>query len=262
MTQVEVNQGTVLSVHVQGKGVPIVFLNGFGGYQQVWTEQSKRFSHQYQTITFDYRGQGESTGAMAKSLKVLASDLKIILEKLAIKEPLIVAHSMGSSVAWMFRKCFPEIKIKGIVVIDQSPKMLNTSDWSYGFTGLSTQNMDEHLKQRPILRESLNGLVPEVMRPLISAELDHPFNRTEGKHLLREHILADWREDVVVETIPILYVIASQSPYFEKSYGEWLKGRNEMINAVLIPDSGHVIMAEVPNAFNQTLRHFLKQLKM
>lgn len=186
--------------------------------------------------------------------------MKILLTELDLKNPVIVAHSMGASVAWMFRKCFPKIEIRGILVIDQSPKMLNTEDWPFGFVGLNKQNIKNHLNQRSKVHESLNGLEPEVMNALIAAELKHPFNRMDGSKLLQEHILADWRKIVNEETIPILYVIALYSPYFEKDYGEWLKTRNELISAVYVPDTGHVIMAEVPNAFNQTLQHFLKRL--
>lgn len=60
--QVKIDSETILSVHVQGQGAPIICLNGFGGYKEIWTAQLERFSRQYQMITFDYRGQGSSTG--------------------------------------------------------------------------------------------------------------------------------------------------------------------------------------------------------
>lgn len=262
MERIQVGTDTFLAAQVKGKGVPIIFLNGFGAYQQVWTAQSDRFSRQYQTITYDYRGQGQSTGIVAKSLKELANDLKTLLNKLKVKEPVVVAHSMGASVAWTLRKYFPEIKVRGMVIVDQSPKMLNTDDWEYGFTGLNRQNIKEHLSHRSALHESLNGLVPEVMRPLIKAELEHPFIRSDGRELLLEHITMDWREVVLEEKNPVLYVNALQSPYFKTGYGEWLKLRSSMVQVANIIDTGHVIMAEVPCAFNQTLQHFLKQLKL
>ncbi|MFS1240404.1 alpha/beta fold hydrolase [Lactiplantibacillus plantarum] len=57
----------------------------------------------------------------------------------------------------------------------------------------------------------------------------------------------------MAEAMPVLYVCAAQSPYFPIGYGPWLEEHNRCVRAVVLQSCGHDIMAEVPEAFDQTL---------
>lgn len=251
--------GTELVVDIQGQGRPIIFLNGFGGYLEIWTAQLRPLlANGYQTIRFNYRGQGGSSGGYAASIATLACDLADLWSSLNVTRPVIVAHSMGASVLWALRADFPQLVPQAQVIVDQSPKMLNAADWQFGFCDATANNYQKYLTQARG-HETLHGLVPEVMRPLISAQLKAPFKRQQAHRLLETHFQADWRAQVQIEQVPTLFISAQQSPYFASGFGKWAAALNAKIQAVTIADCGHDIMAEVPAAFNQTLRHFLRQ---
>ncbi|MFD1485273.1 alpha/beta fold hydrolase [Lacticaseibacillus baoqingensis] len=253
--------GAELAVDVAGAGRPLVFLNGFGSYKAIWTAQVAAISRRAQTVCFDYRGQGESTGAVATSLAQLADDVFQVIAQLGLKRPLLVGHSMGASVLWALRQRHPEVDVSGLMVVDQSPKMLNDAEWTYGFQGLTAQTASVQLHQPRLGHETLHGMAPAVMAAFIRAESRHPFARKSGTRLLLDHFQADWRAVACREPAPVLFVTATLTPYFTNGYGRWLARRNPRIREVIIPNCGHDIMAEVPEAFNQTLRHFMLQNK-
>lgn len=259
MDFVKINNQVELAYDLRGQGETLVFLNGFGGYRQIWTMQMEKFARQYQVLSFDYRGQGDSTGSIATSLKQLASDLKNLLLKLKISHPIFIAHSMGASVVWQFRQLYPDFSIKKIIIVDQTPKMINDDNWNSGFVNLTQETLANHLTMKHKLHETLHGLVPQVMNKLISAQIAHPFDEDKASDLIYDHLASDWRKQIIQEKIPILFVVALQSPYYNDQYATYLKQRNNNIKIAKIPDTGHVVMAEVPDAFNQTLRHFLRQ---
>lgn len=80
-----------------------------------------------------------------------------------------------------------------------------------------------HLTMKHKLHETLHGLVPQVMNKLIPAQLAHPFNENEASELVHDHLISDWRNQIILEQIPILFIIALESPYYNGKYGEYLK---------------------------------------
>lgn len=251
--------GAELAVEAQGSGRPLVFVNGFGSFKEIWCDQVKNFSRRYQTVCFDARGQGESTGSVAQDLETQAADLDQVLTQLNLEKPVLIGHSMGASVIWAWRQTHLDVPMGGIVVVDQSPKMMNDATWHYGFVDLTKETAPMQLVSPRPGHETLHGMDSAVLSAFLRAESAHPFDRSAGQALLKDHFDADWRQTAINETAPVLYVCAAQSPYFPIDYGPWLEHQNDRLRAVVLQNCGHDIMAEVPAAFDQTLRHFLMQ---
>ncbi|MFT8411396.1 MAG: alpha/beta hydrolase [Schleiferilactobacillus perolens] len=256
--QVQVAENTQLAVNTYSHGQPILLLNGFGGFQEIWTAQIKPLTTWgYQVVTFDYRGQGASTGNVATSVTELAGDLHTLLAKMGIKSPILIGHSMGASVIWAFLKDYPDFPVHAVVTIDQSPKMVNTAQWWYGFRGLDEADCPAFFKRMDKAHETLHGLDDGVYSKLMAAEHARPFFRIAAQSLLIDHLSADWRSVVTQITVPTLMLSAKQSPYFPNGYAEWCAAQNKHIQTAIIDNCGHDIMAEVPTAFNEQLHSFL-----
>lgn len=261
MQQIPVAENTSVAVTVSGHGQPVVFLNGFGGYQEIWTAQVAAFTAAgFQTVTWDYRGQGTSTGDTAASLRVLAGDLHTVLNTLDLQTPILIGHSMGASVIWAFLKDYPAFAVKAVVTVDQSPMMVNTQNWWYGFRGLDRASTHQFFQLLSRHHETLKGLAAAVAEPLLAAEKAHPFFRIAAEELLSNHLRADWRPVVEKMTCPTLMVSALQSPYFPTGYGDWAARWNTHIQTATIDGCGHDIMAEVPDRFDTAVLAFLQAL--
>ncbi|BDR55904.1 alpha/beta fold hydrolase [Xylocopilactobacillus apis] len=237
----------------------MVFCNGFGGYQEIWSAQKPALiGHGYQMITWDYPGQGSSSGDIADNLIQLAQNLALIILKLDLRNPILIGHSMGASVIWNYLQNFGTDNIAGILTIDQSPKMINTPHWNFGLNGVSNENISEKLTTKFSVHETMHGLVPIVSNELADAKTKHPFNRSEAQKLLLSHFKADWRNTIERLMIPVQLITARSSPYFPNGYGEWLQNHNPQIRETIMENCGHDIMAEIPNQFNRSMIDFLK----
>ncbi|VDG32571.1 alpha/beta hydrolase [Lactobacillus sp.] [Lactiplantibacillus mudanjiangensis] len=240
----------------------VVFVNGFGGYQAVWTAQIDYLvALKVRVITYDHRNSGASQHTTrGLTINRLAQDLVELCHQCQVTRPLLVGHSMGASVTWA-ALAQQQLAIRAILSVDQSPKMLNTPTWPYGFQQVTTATLANALNQRPTTSETLHGLVPIVAQPLVNAKAAHPFDKQANQPLLRDHYQQDWRSTLVASTVPVTMIQAQQSPYYQSGYGEWLHQQNPHVTAVTLPDCGHDPMAEIPVGFNQTLRHFVLKTK-
>lgn len=265
MKLLKLANGQRLAVVQQGQltDQPLIFVNGFESYKEIWTGQLEMLAQlPYRVIRYDFRGQGESAGQYAQTLDDLGDDLKGLIETLDFdRPPILVGHSMGCGVIWNMRHRHPEVHVKAIVFVDQPPKMISTPDWPYGFIGVNSENWLTTYAQKPKVRETLHGFVNQIFRPFSVAQTNAPFSRELGLPLLKNHFQADWRTTACHEQQPVLFISAKQSPYYRPGYGAWVAAQNSAASQVLIADCGHDIMAEVPERFNQTLRHFLMKVR-
>ncbi|GAA3636032.1 alpha/beta hydrolase [Lactobacillus hamsteri] len=247
-----------INYNLQGSGKPIVLIAGFGGYQEIWTDQVNYLLKMgYQVLTYDHRNMGKSERTeKGHTLQRLTDDLIELLHYLNINSAVFIGHSMGGSILYDLYKTKPEL-IKLSIVVDQSPYMLNTADWPYGFMNYTPENYLPETLRTPQVRETLHGIDGEVLNNLSKVKTDYPFSRKENMDLLQEHSRLDWRDTVKNISTKLIVIAASQSPYYNSDFARWMAENNSNIESVVLENCGHDIMAEIPDRFNQLLRHFL-----
>lgn len=251
-----------IAVNRYGSGPPLIFVNGFGSYKEIWNGQVTTITKaKFEMVTWDFRGQGESAGDYATSLDQLADDLAALIQQLGLQRPILVGHSMGCGVIWNFRSRYPEIPIKSLILVDQSPKMINDPTWPYGFVGLNKRNWQTAYAKRPQVKETLNGFRQDVFEGFNQAKQAHPFRREDCLPLLKDHVQADWRQLAIAEKSPVYFISARKSPYYRPGYGKWVANQNQHTTEILMANCGHDIMAEVPDAFNHSLLNLLTVLR-
>jgi pimeloyl-ACP methyl ester carboxylesterase len=67
-------------------------------------------------------------------------DIGELLDHLGLDDVTLVGASMGGNAIWAYVDQFGSGRLRGVVIIDQTPKMLNTPDWPYGFYGYNVAN--------------------------------------------------------------------------------------------------------------------------
>lgn len=254
------DDGVCLNYQQTGGGPSLIFLHGFGGYQQVWARQVDYFSSRgYQVTTYDQRNHGASQfDPNLTSIHRLSQDLKNVLSLPNIQEPVLIGHSMGVSVIYDFLRQYPDYPLAGVVAVDQSPKLINTPSWPYGYMQVTRTNYRQGLLH-PRCSETLNGIDPYVFDLLKVARQQYPFNRDANQELVADVARQDYRSTLAKTKVPTLLVTANQSPFYRGKYAQVAKD-NPVISHVAINQGGHVIMAEKVGAFNQVVEDFLKKL--
>ncbi|GAA4312799.1 alpha/beta hydrolase [Nibribacter koreensis] len=99
----------LLSHTQSGTGPTLVFLHGFCESKEVWTDFVKPLLHEFQIITLDLPGHGESELPKDYSMEAQARQVQETLVSLNVEKCLLVGHSMGGYVSLAVAEQFPDL---------------------------------------------------------------------------------------------------------------------------------------------------------
>jgi 3-oxoadipate enol-lactonase len=93
---------------VQGKGEPLVLIQGFGGGHQGWFFQVPAFKKHFLVVTFDNRGIGKTDRPTEQyTIKTMADDVIGLMDYLVIDKAHILGLSLGGMVAQEIAISYP-----------------------------------------------------------------------------------------------------------------------------------------------------------
>ncbi len=111
--------GVKIGFNQQGKGSPaIIFIHGWANPKEIWDDQVAHFSHKYKAVAIDLYGLGESRNNRSDwTMSAFGDDVVAVIDRLKLKEVVLVGFSMGTTVAIEAAKKVPE-KVAGVVLVD------------------------------------------------------------------------------------------------------------------------------------------------
>ena len=180
---------------------PVVLVAGFKAPATSWRYQLKPLARAgYRVIAFDRRGHGASgIGEGEHTMDRHGADIHDLLTALELEDVTLVGQSMGGNAIWALVQQFGTEGIRDVVIVDQTPKMLNTADWPYGFYDYDETNADTYFAtgipdpgRHPVKSK---GLV-RISRVLKAMELPkggRPTFTAAELALLNDHAKRDWR---------------------------------------------------------------------
>tara|TARA_R110000850_G_scaffold171594_4_gene296984 strand:- start:153 stop:1010 length:858 start_codon:yes stop_codon:yes gene_type:complete len=124
--------GLKLRYYDKGEGKPLLLLHGFPDDLTVWKKVIPLLIDSgYRVIAFDQRGFGESAMLPLKkdySIPLIVSDIPVLLDNLAIKEPIyLMGHDWGSVIAWAFCLVHPERVLASVAISVGHPESYRRS---------------------------------------------------------------------------------------------------------------------------------------
>ncbi len=113
--------GTIHVVSV-GTGTPIVLSHGLTLSVRTWVRQLETLpALGFRVVAFDHRGHGGSQlGESGFSVDNLGDDIRSVLERLDLRDAVLVGHSMGGVAVQSFLLRHPEVaaeRVKGVVLL-------------------------------------------------------------------------------------------------------------------------------------------------
>lgn len=236
---------------------PIVILHGLFGTSDNWGSIGKELAEPsasgigpLDVLLVDLRDHGRSPHTEAISYPIMAADVHALVERLGLKDLVLVGHSMGGKVAMLFAQRWPEL-LKHLVVIDISPKehannhghiieALRTADLRLGST---RKEVEAHLAQR--VKEP--GVVQFLLKNL--------FWREEGQLAWRMNVAGLERDLSAIlaaigpETVrvPTLFVRGGQSDYITREDLPAIKEQFPNSRVETVPFAGHWVHAQAPD---------------
>ncbi|HNS16529.1 MAG TPA: alpha/beta fold hydrolase [Bacteroidales bacterium] len=104
-----------------GTGEPVIILHGIFGSSDNWVTIGRRLGEHFSVFIPDQRNHGHSPHSPALNYYALVEDLREFIEEHALKNPVLIGHSMGGKVAMGFALDLP-VLVKKLVIIDISPQ--------------------------------------------------------------------------------------------------------------------------------------------
>lgn len=103
---------------IKGKGTPLVFLHGWGGELNSWFPITEELQDNFQTITLDLPGFGESEPpSKVWGIPEYAQFLDDFLNKLEIENFVLIGHSFGGTIATQYAFLYPN-NLNKLILVD------------------------------------------------------------------------------------------------------------------------------------------------
>lgn len=250
-------------------GRPVVLLAGFRAPAATWLFQVPDLAAAgYRVISVDIRGHGTAEHPdKGHTMQRRGADVNDVLEALDLKGVVLVGQSMGGNTVWAYLDEFGSRRVAGVVIIDQTPKMLNTADWTHGFYGFDETNTHTFFEQgipstghgTPVWRRGRRlGRLLTAMR----SAPGEPKQMSAGElKLLSDHAHRDWREAITRVKVPVLFVAGAESEVWPSSHAAASAALSKTATSSVIKKAGHATNIEQPAEFNRLVLEFIATLK-
>ena len=246
----------------------LILLHGFTGHARTWDHVAAPLAGRCRVLALDQRGHGDSDWALDGNYRIasMARDLAAFADVLCPAPFGLVGLSMGGRVAMAYAGSHPG-RVERLILVDIGPEIAPD-----GLTRIRTTvgNIPDELASEEQAYLLLRAASPRSSEPLLRHRIKHGFHRLPDGRLawkydkvLRAQAREDRRDvpdlwpDLARIDCPTLIVRGIESdvlsPQIAKRMLETLKdGR-----LVEIPDAGHTVPGDQPEAFLVALRTFL-----
>ena len=248
-----------------GQGPPLLLIHGFPLSRQLWEPQLKGLAGAARIIAPDLRGHGESEAVPGLySMDQLADDCAALLTHLGLTQPVVVCGlSMGGYVAFAFYRRHPA-RVRGLIFAATKAG----ADTPEGRAGRE--------KNALLAQEKGAGLIAEAMLPKMFSPQTYaaqPSVVAQVKVMMEDASVAgvvgallgmrdrpDSTPTLGQIAVPTLVLHGADDQLIPPKEGEAIAAGIKGAQLHLIPEAGHLLNLEQPEAFNAAVRDFLKAL--
>ncbi len=241
----------------------IVFIHGWSCDSSVWRYQVAGLRKDYRLIMVDLPGCGHSSkpSGISYTPDYLAEAVNSVMVSAGIKKAVIVGHSSGFIVARRFAIKYPEkvsamCDVDGVYVnVSMDPKGYEAARSEIGAFLEKLKGKDRQEFVRWFVSMTFYGKTPEPLQKEIMAVMTKA-NAYAANSAMEEM----WRPEVwepVVIKAPLLAIYA-KIPELPSNEEIQLKGEFPNLTYVEWDDTGHFLMMQHPERFNNLLSEFIR----
>jgi pimeloyl-ACP methyl ester carboxylesterase len=272
MKTIETN-GTSLFVRFGGQGPAVVLLHGFGDTGDMWAPLAAALVKDHTVIVPDLRGMGLSAHPdTGYSKKNQALDIVGVMDALKIERAALVTHDIGNMVGYALAVQFPKRITRWAVIDAPLPGVGHWDDivrspllWHFNFRGPDVERLVQG-RERIYLDRFYNELSADPKR------IDEQTRQHYAELYAKPHAMHDAFEQFAAFTqdaadnkallaangklaMPVLAIGAGNS--FGSGMADELRFVASDVTGAIVPDSGHWIMEENPQATVQLVTGFI-----
>jgi pimeloyl-ACP methyl ester carboxylesterase len=240
----------------------ILFVHGAANDHSVWALQSRYFAHHgNNALALDLPGHGRSGGPARTSIEAIADWLVALLDALEVDRAVLIGHSMGALAVLALAARVPT-RVRALALLGPSAPMPVSDvlleaaqagdhlayELMIGWTFSAASRLGGN--RAPGLWMTSNALrLMERSRPgVLYADLAACHRYVEGLAAAR------------AVRCPVLLALGRRDQMVPPRNAKPLQDALPGVRTVMIPESGHNMMAEAPDLVLDTLREFVGSL--
>jgi pimeloyl-ACP methyl ester carboxylesterase len=257
--------GITLAYDDAGSGPAVVLIHGYPLCRQMWRPQvAALVAAGYRVITPDLRGFGESEAPNgAYSMSVFADDVAALLDHLGVTRAAIGGMSMGGYVLLNLLERHSQRAAAAMFLVtraaaDDEPGQMRRTTLAHDVASGRPQVVTDAFGQILFAGETL------VDRPELAARVMGWMTAVAPQGLVGGLLAMRDRQDYVDSLpsfgLPALVIGAELDQAVPVEHARVLAKGLPAASLCLIPDAGHMVSLERPEAFNACLLEFLDGL--
>jgi pimeloyl-ACP methyl ester carboxylesterase len=266
---VDLGEGRSVRVLEEGSGRPIVLVHGWPTNANAWGRQLTGLPG-HRVLAVDLPGFGLSPPADEPTVAALATAVRDLLAADGIDDALLVGWSLGGLVVLDYCRQFGGERLRGIGIVDVSPRLMPGEDWPHGegtpFTADGLGAWEERFRTDPqaVVEDVYTIGLADVERHarerewLVAESLKA--NRETAMPILVDAFHQDYRDVLHSVPVPALVLYGAHST----STTPWLHGyvptRLKEPTFLVFDESSHCLMLEETDRFNQELDAFARRV--
>lgn len=254
------------------EGHKLVFLHGLMGAGQNWRPVAKTFEDRFQILTFDQRGHGRSfKPAQGYHPRDFANDLKQILAELRWDKIALVGHSMGGRNSLEFAGHYPD-QVAALVLEDIGPEANSgaISRIERLLEAVPTPFSSREEARGFFAREYASRIAwypqPEVISRFFQTNIEEKPDGTYDWRFVKQGIFESMRTgrnedrwDMLRNLrMPVLMIRGANSGDLPAETFARMRAVLPHASAVEIPEAGHWVHFDQPDAFIAALNAFFR----
>jgi len=268
-----VTNGTQIYVRAGGEGSAVLLLHGYGETGDMWAPLAARLARNHKVIVPDLRGLGlSSRPAGGYDKKTHAEDMAGVLDALKIDKVDLVTHDIGNMVGYAFAAQHPD-RVKKFVIIDAPLPGIGPWDdivrshalWHFSFYGPDAERLVKG-RERIYLDRFWNEFSADPKK----------FDEASRKHYAQLYAAAGamhagfeqfkaFDQDAAdnkafvakgMLSMPVLAIGGEKS--FGPMMGTVMRAAATNVQTAVVPNSGHWVMEENPEATMKLIEDFLQ----
>ena len=237
-----------------GEGMPLLILHGLLGASGNWFSLSRNiFAQHFRVLTVDLRNHGRSPHDARFDYPSMTADIVDFLDHMEIEQAHVMGHSMGGKVA-MWLALEHNDRVAKLAVVDMAPRAypphhlpilegLRALDLpAYGSRGEVDAALAAHVKEIPVRQFLLKNLASDGKGTFAwKMNLDVIY---ENYTRINEPV-----ETTKTFNKPTLFIRGGRSTYIRNEDEEGIRQLFPHAQLITIPEAGHWVHAEAPQAF-------------
>lgn len=244
-----------------GAGPPLVIAHGLFGQARNWATVARALADKRRVIALDMRNHGESPWAESMTYAEMAEDVAAVIAGLPEGRAEVVGHSMGGKAAMVMALRQPEL-VERLVVVDIAPVSYEAErlmPYVEAMRRLELSALGSRKEADAALARSVGepGIRNFLLTNLVRGDqgLGWSLNLDAIARAMAD--LADFPDIDGQYDGPALFLAGGRSPYVPEQVEGAITALFPKAEIRRIPEAGHWVHAEAPQAFIKELKRFL-----